>query len=769
MRHRHAAALLLLASAASCAPVEKPDAPVPLAPVRPGTPFAAPQTDAALGSLHGIARAHVSYGTGAGVQGPQAQYSAGSTGDISLDFADTDVREAAAQILGTMLHANYTIDPGVHGTVTLHTSQPIGRDQLVPTLEVLLSQVSATLVQTGGLYRVQALQPGPGGAASSFGGTIVPLHAASAEQLAKVLQPYAGNGARITADPASNALVVSADPTQRGAIVDMIHAFDIDALAGQSFALLPVDSGDAKDFATALEKVLAADQGKGLANLVRVVPMGRIDAVLVVTPDNRMMGDVRRIYGLVLDQRRQTVRAWHVYYLQNGRSNDVAYVLQQAFTPDHVTAQPTQQNQLQQLGSTGSNSGSGGGLGGGGSTGTSGGLGTSTGVSGGIGGIAGQTGGQGGAGTQGQGGAGGANPLLGGLEGGGTGEGGATKDEMKIIPADQQNAVLIYGTPQELETVENTLHKIDIVPMQVRIDATVAEVDLDNALEYGTQFFFKQAGSTTSAIGSSVTAGASGATGGGGQLSPAFTAVGNALTGGGFEGFLLAGGNAQQAALDLLQSVSKVRVLSSPELVVLDNQPARLQVGQDVPVLSEQQQSTVTANSSIVNSVSYVQTGVMLQITPRVNNDGQVTLDIAEEVSSSLGITTTTGSTSSSPTFQDRNVQTRVVVQDGQTVGVGGLIQDTDSRQNQGVPYLRNIPVIGSLFGQQANTRSRTELLIMITPHVERDAHDARAVTADMEAQMPFAAGVPSALQGMKQEGLSDPQAHVLHGLGLSP
>lgn len=210
-------------------------------------------------------------------------------------------------------------------------------------------------------------------------------------------------------------------------------------------------------------------------------------------------------------------------------------------------------------------------------------------------------------------------------------------------------------------------------------------------------------------------------------------------------------------------------MLSAPELVVLDNQPARLQVGQDVPVLSEQQQSTITTNASIVNSVSYVQTGVMLQITPRVNDNGQVTLDIAEEVSSSLGITTTTGSTSSSPTFQDRNVQTRVVVQDGQTVGVGGLIQDTDSRQNQGVPYLRNVPVIGALFGQQANTRARTELLIMITPHVERDAHDARAVTADMEQQMPFAAGVPRALQVEKYEGLSDPQSKVLHGVGLSP
>lgn len=768
------AALIALATVAGCAPVEKPDAPAPLPLTPPGLPRAGKPSDEQIGTLKSAARARVSYGNDrAGVRNPEPQYSTGANGDISLDFADTDIREAAAQILGTMLHANYTIDPGVHGTVTLHTSQPIGRDQLVPTLEVLLGQVNATLVESDGLYRI-AVAPAAGQGGGLGTSTIVPLHSASAEQLAKVLQPYAGNSARIAADPAANAIIVNADPTQRGAIVDMIRAFDVDALAGQSFALLPVDAGDAKDFATALEKVLAADQGHALANVVRVVPMNRIDAVLVVTPSDRMMSDVRRVYGLVLNQRRQTVRAWHVYYLQNGRSNDVAYVLQQAFTPDHVTAQPTQQNQIQQLGTTQGQGGGGmaGGIGGGSS-----GIG---GLGGGVGGVTG--GGAFGSGSnnglangtnpqnQAQGAA--ANPLLGGLDQGGTGAGGAGKDEMRIIPADQNNAILIYGTPQELETVQATLRKIDITPLQVRIDATIAEVDLNNTLQYGTQFFFKQAGAATTSVsnglgvsdpsGSTV---AGGSTGGGtaGQLAQVFAAQGS------FAGFLLSGSNSQQAAINLLQAVSKVRVLSSPELVVLDNQPARLQVGNDVPVLSQQQQSTLVANSSIVNSISYVQTGVMLQITPRVNNDGQVTLDIAEDVSQSLGFTTAGGSTGSSPTFQDRNVQSRVVVQDGQTVGLAGLIQDNDSRQNQGVPYIRNIPVIGSLFGQQNNQRVRTELLVMITPHVERDAHDARAITADMEQQMPFAAGVAPALQALPQEGSSDPQRRVLHAIGLAP
>ncbi len=778
---RTLAILLACMLAAGCEPIEKPDVPNPLPSLHPGTPVASRPANGSVGSLRQVARARVSYGSGAGVQPPGAVYSSGQGGDISLDFADTDVREAAAQILGTLLHANYTIDPGVKGTVTLHTAQPLTRDQLLPTLQVLLAQVGAALTESGGLYRIQTAASASSaglGSGSASGATVVPLHSTSADALAKVLQPYAGASAKIVADPAANAIIVNSEPQQRQAIVDMIRAFDVDTLAGQSFALLPVDAGDAKDFATALEKTLGSDQGKSLANVVRVVPMSRIDAVLVVVPTDAMMQDVRRVYGLVLAQRRQTVRSWHVYYLQNGRSNDVAYVLQQAFTPDHVTAQPTQQNQLQQLGQTQSAlGGSGGGIGGiggvGGATGT-GGV-TGTGGTGGFGGqatgVAGQPQGAAGQSATGQ------NPLLGGLDQGGTGEGGANKDEMRIIPADQNNALLIYGTPQEFETVENTLRKIDVVPLQVRIDATVAEVDLNNALEYGTQFFFKSAGATTTnsnnisgvtTASGQTTTGAS--TTAGGVLTQAFTATSTALSGGGFEGFLLAGGNSQQAALDLLQTVSKVRVLSSPELVVLNNQQAKLQVGNDVPVYSATQQSTLVATASLVNSVSYVPTGILLQITPRVNDDGQVTLDIAEDVSQSEGIQSSgSANAPQSPTFQDRNVQSRVVVQDGQTIGLAGLISDNDSRQNQGVPYLRNVPVIGALFGQQVNQRQRTELLVMITPHVERDASDARNVTEDMQQQVPFAAGVPAALQRLPQAGLSDPQARVLNGLGLTP
>ena len=163
---------------------------------------------------------------------------------------------------------------------------------------------------------------------------------ASAEDLAKTLTPFVQNGGRIAADAGRNALIISGDPSTQQVLNGLIDAFDVNTLAGQSYALLPVTSGDAKDFASAMQDGLRG-AGSALASVVRVIPMARISSVLVVSGQPRYIDEARRIYGLVERKRRLTVRSWHVYYLQNSRSNDTAYVLQQAFTPNSVTAMPT--------------------------------------------------------------------------------------------------------------------------------------------------------------------------------------------------------------------------------------------------------------------------------------------------------------------------------------------------------------------------------------------------------------------------------------------
>jgi general secretion pathway protein D len=707
------------------------------------SPLATARTDGRLSNGSALPRASASYGTPA-VLNVAPPGGGGAQGDISLNFADTDIRTVVEQILGTILQKNYTIDPAVQGTVSLRTVVPLPRSALIPTLQTLLAQNSAVLVQSNGIYRVMladaaAASPGLAGDAGLGGAVVIPLQYTQAAPLAAMLQPYVTSTGRIVAAADQNALIVSGDPASRQALVNLVQAFDIDQLAGQSYELFPVTSGDAQDFAAAFSAALKKSSDPSEPGPVSVVPLERISAVLVIARNNSLLSDAQRVYAVLNQVESETLRSWHVYYLHNGRANDAAYVLQQAFTPDDVTAQPTPQA-TGQVSAAFNNQSSGGGSG----SGTAG-----LGTSGGAGGVIGSsittattppaTGGggtdQSSTGGSTSGGTSGASALLGPLSAGG---GASSTDAIRIIPDTANNSLLIYASDSENQRIGAMLDKVDISPVEVRIDATIAEVDLDSALQYGTQFFFKSGGinavlsqGTSSALATN------------------------------FPGFVLSGNGSDAAplAISMLQSVTRVDILSSPQLMVLDGQPASLQAGDLVPYLTQTSQSTLTANSPVINSIDYRETGVILQITPHVGSDGVVTLDVAQEVSAVQPDVTTAGITS--PTFSDRAVTSRVAIQDGQTIGLAGLISDSDSHENQGIPYLKNVPLLGTLFSTQNNKRSRKELLVLITPHIVRTQSDAAALTADLQAELPAAAGVPAALSAQPSPSSSDPNARL--------
>ena len=761
--------LVVALAAAGCAPTE--GTPRALAPqLLPDTNHPDMRVSGPIGTPTPLQQPVLSYGTPGTVSLPAGQ--GAGAGDVSLDFADTDIRVVVAQILGSILKVNYTIDPAVHGTATLHTVTPLARSQLLPTLQALLSETGATLADTDGLYRVLPIAAagaaggggagggGLAGSSATSGGQLLPLRYASATDLAKVLQPFIGQSARIAVDPGSNSLVIAGDPDARNALVSLAQAFDTNLLAGQSYALLPSPQGGAADFATELQTAFRA-QGTGLTNVVRVVPMERAGAVLVIASQPQYIDAARRVYDLLEQKQRATVRSWNVYYLKNAKSEDTAYLLQEAFTPDNVTATPSSSTASQQGSTTASGGTSGTGIGTGTNAGSGGGIGTQGigsgssigGTSGGLLGGGGQSAGGGSSGgTSAAPSQTAANPLLGGLNSGGGGGGSSDTDALRIIPDQQNNSVMIYATQDEEDRINAMLRKIDIVPLQVRIDATIAEVTLNSALQYGTQFFFKSGGingilnNGNSALGT-----------------PASTILSTA-----FPGFVLGGTGAGGApiALQALQAVTTVKVLSSPELMVLDGETARLQVGQLVPYLTSSSQSTVAA-AAVINNINYQPTGVIMSVTPRVSEGGLVTLDISQQVSAIDTSVSTTTTGISSPTFSEQNVSSRVTVQDGQTVGLAGLITDNLTKSNSGIPFLKDIPLIGLLAGTQHNTRTRDELLILITPHVQYDENDARALTADLQSQLQDAATVPAELNGLQSPGSDDPNAVVRRQLRL--
>lgn len=775
------AVLILSLSIAGC-----DNTPPRVRPLPGALPLASPTSDGVqgrIGTTDASGQVQYSYGRNT-MPSLRVPTIAPGEGQISLNFADTDIRDAAAQILTDILHVNYTIDPAVHGTVTLHTSSPLTNAQILPALQMILTQVQAVLLYSNGLYRIvpsQGTQAGsqPGNPQAgtttmtdnpALGGTIlVPLRYAEAASLTRALQPFVQSGARLTPVDSSNTVIVSGDPVSRNALVEAIRAFDVDWLSSQSYALLPVESGTAKDMASVLQTALHGSGGS-LAQIVQVLPLTRVNAVLIVARNTRYIDDARRLFALIERNRRTTIRSWHIFYVQNSNVNDVTYTLQQAFTPDNITALPPGNasgtaSQLAQTGFTGGMSNAMGNLGGGatgattGMGGGMGGLGGNAGMAGGLGANAStglpQTGAQGGSQattSAGQQAAPFNNPLLGGLDSSANTE--SRPQGMRIISNGQHNAILIYATDQESDNVELMLNRIDVMPLQVRIDAVVAEVQLNDALQYGTQFFFKSGGinGVLSTNSQTITTGT--------LATAAFSHT--------LPGFIIGGasGGGAPFAIDALQNVTTVHVLSSPQLMVQDNHPARLQVGQLVPVQIGSQSSTI--GTSIYNQFTYQPTGVIMEVTPHVSHAGLVTLDIAQEVSSVSNTSpVTTTSTSTNPTFNDRSVSSRVVVQDGQTVGLAGLITENSSRANSGIPWLKNIPILGFLAGNQNNSRQRTELLILITPHVIHDERDALSLMEDLRDTHPNAANVPDELTPMHTTGSADPLRPLRRRVGL--
>jgi len=282
---------------------------------------------------------------------------------------------------------------------------------------------------------------------------------------------------------------------------------------------------------------------------------------------------------------------------------------------------------------------------------------------------------------------------------------------LKIVPNPENNAVLVYATPNEFTVIEAALKRLDVVPIQVMIEASLAEVTLTDDIKYGLQWAY-QGGN-----GPLVLSEASN-----GSINPAFP---------GFS-YLYTGATDIRAVLNAIENITDVKVLSSPKLLVLNNREAELQIGDQVPITVQSAISTVGETAPIVNSVQLRDTGVILRITPRANKSGMVLLDVAQEVSD---VVPTTTSNIDSPTIQQRRIASTIAVRNGETIALGGLIRDSKSKSRGGIPYLRKIPIIGDLFGSTGRNNRRTELIVLITPRVLRSQQESQEMMDDLRNQ----------------------------------
>jgi general secretion pathway protein D len=571
------------------------------------------------------------------------------------------------------------------------------------------------LVVRDGLYLAvpvaNAARQAPLGGTTGFVTQVVTPQYVAATDLERVLEPMVPPGTTMKSDPARNLLIVSGAARDVAAVMDNIATFDIDALRGVSFALLPLRNGRAKDIVSEVTNLLAG-AGRSMADTVKLMPIDRMNAVLVTALQPAYL---QRVRGWVERLDRGDGRAdqqLFVYRVQNGRAADIARVLRQALG---LTAQSGAGGAAEAATPAGA------------APGPVTGLATPTQIDNLLSKSANAPGGGAPPGRPGD-----RNEPLAGVAAAAALPGGSPPPptpEVRVTPDQTNNALIITGSAQDYAPIEAALQKLDIPPLQVLIEATVAEVSLENDLKFGLQYFFKS-GKLTDIFGPNVSPI-------GGAATPA--TIASTFPGFGFitgANFALTQG-ANNFVLQALSTIARTRVLASPNLLVLNNGTARLQVGDQVPITTQSATSTLTNTAQTVNSIDYRDTGVILNVTPRVNASGLVLLDLSEEISSARAATQNTQSQQTSPTISQRRVTSTIAIADGQTIGLAGLIQENPNTDTTlGLPWLDDIPVVGALFGARSRNFTRTEILVLITPRVIRGRDDGDAVTKELRDKL---------------------------------
>ncbi|MGE5269921.1 MAG: type II secretion system secretin GspD [Thiohalocapsa sp.] len=687
----------------------------------PATAAAAPNGPISLtprrAANRAISRPEIVEGTGEFVKpavAAAARAPVVSGSDVTLDFAAVDVRDVLKTVLGDLLHLPYAVDPAVQGTVTLQTGRPVPRTAVLNVLTSALQLSGVALIDRDGLYLAvpvaNANKQAPIGGTTGFVTRVVTPRYVAASDLERVLEPLLPPGTTAKADPSRNVLVVSGAAPDVAAVMGNVAVFDVDALRGMSFALLPLQHGRAREVAAEVNNLLNS-AGKPVADTVKVVPIDRMNGVLVTAMQPAYL---QRVRGWVERLDRGDVRAdqqLFVYRVQNGRAADLARVLRRALgleaetgaggapperpataataAPVSGAATPTQIDALLSKSANTPPSGE-----------------TARPAER----------------------AADRNEPLAGVPAAASLAGGGRVPpvtEVRVTPDEVNNALVITGSALDYAPIEAALQQLDITPLQVMIEATVAEVTLTDDLNYGLQYFFNS-GKFTGIFGPNVKPS-------GGTALPA--PFGTTFPGFGFlQGANLAftsGGN--NFVLQALSKITNVRVLSSPNLLVRNNGAARLQVGDQVPIATQSATSTLTNTAQTVNSIDYRDTGIILNVTPRVNAGGLVLLDISEEVSNAAK---TDSSALDSPTIAQRRVKSSVAVNDGQTIALAGLIRDTRNNAKNGLPWLEDLPGVGLFFGARSQSLNRTELLVLITPRVIRNRHEGDALTAELRSKL---------------------------------
>lgn len=624
-------------------------------------------------------------------------------GTYRLNFENAELGEVVRAILGDALGRNFVIDTEVGGRVTLVSARPVAQEDLLPILETILRMNQAVLVDTGAVYRIVFDSEvgslpliNPNDTRSGYGLTVVPLRYVSARTMVGLIEGFATRSESLRVDTSRNLVLIAGTASERQTAVETINNFDTNWMADQSVAIYPVGRVRPETLVPELERIFETREGQPGADLIQFVPMSRMKAVLVVSKRPDLIRQAGTWVSRLDRQSPETDVQVHVYRVKYRDAKMLVQILSGIFTGASATGidQPGDRPgdqidpraslfQTGVEGQTDPNMNQEPGL----STGQQEGL-----TSGNTFDLA-DTGRQPGTGDL------FAGPATGG------------NDRIRFSADTANNSVVVYADGETYRKILTALRQIDVPPLQVAINVVIAEIRLNDQLRYGVQYFLK-----------------SGDDGSIGLFNTIANNISRELPG---FNFLIGSERSPDIIISAFDQITDVQVLSSPSLVVLENQTATLQVGENVPVTTRQSTSNIDPDAPTVNEVEYRDTGIILNVTPRVADNGVISMTIQQEISNIAS-----GSQTLTPTFAKRKISSAVSVVSNQTVLLGGLISERAERNDTGIPGLHRLETIGSLFGTKRNQSDRTELIVLIRPVVIRQGQDAQHVAEELRARM---------------------------------
>ena len=669
----------------------------------------------------------IAVGTGKFFKQQPAPRASGGEGQVTFNFENQPIQAVVKAILGDMLQENYTIAPNVGGNVTYSTARPIRREDALPVLEMLLSWTGNALVREGNRYTVlQSKDAIPGKLSPQVGATqqpgyslrIFPLRYISASETAKLLKPYAKGDAFVQIDPNRSLIVLAGTPSELDNYQRTIDTFDIDWMKGMSIGVYAMQHVEVAKLMPDLQKIFGTEGESPLAGMFRFMPIEQTNSMVVITPQPEYLKQAEEwLYRLDQGGKENTVQLY-VYNVKNLKAPDLADYLSQIFLGSSSGTHRSSTSGSVGPGLRSTSLGSRGGMGNNNSM--------SYGTS-----LRPQSNQEKNTPAA----AAAATAAVGGT-------GGGNKDsDIRISAIEENNQLMIQATPYEWDRIESAIKKLDVVPLQVQIEARILEVSMTDALSLGVQWYLG------GLIGT-----ANGSVGNGTVFDPEFrgnkqnrhrsqigaTGTINPYNGkdGGFSWSFL--NKNFEVAINALEKSGQAKSLAAPSLLVMNNQEAQINVGQQIPVQQTYFTGLTGVNStgSTVGSgygtVQYMNTGVVLNVKPRVNPGGLIYLDIQQEVSNPpVGYSSSDGN----PAIQQRQIQTQVAIQSGETLMMGGLIRENNDDSNAGIPFLSRVPVLKNLFGNTSHARDRTELIVLITPRVIASVDEARQATQEYVRQ----------------------------------